>query len=525
MTTFESQKPDSALAAVPAASTIAPRASRDHAVDLVRAACLVVVVGLHVMMAGITVETEGLAITNSLDGHPIFAWSTWLVQVMPLFFVMGGFSSLLAWRRQRGRGVTGADYVRDRVARLARPALLPLGLVGMTLAVLGLVGLPDAVLADVGFRIGQPLWFLAVYLGCSGLVPLMARLHERAPWVTLLSLLGAVMIVDTVAQLTAQPLIGALNLLFVWVFVQQLGFCLADGWFEGGFGGCFGGRRRWMLGLAGLAAFGVLLFLTTVGGYSTDMYENLNPPTVAILVLAVGQTLLFAFLRPWLARLAERETLAGLSGAINKNAMQIYLWHVPVIVLIAVVLVASGAAFPEPLSEGWWQSRPPFLVAVALLLIPIVIAVGWLERRGEAQRRVALHCGVAAQGHVSAHSSAAVAPIGPWMAALKVVLGIAGVMTLIVAGFTPAYGAAIGVTLLLLAVLLRAPRRRVVVDAAPEAAVAAAAAAAAATPAAASAAASATSAAAAATAAVAAATPASPAASAQSVAYSPPQKS
>ena len=63
-----------------------------------------VVVGLHVMMAGITVETEGLAITNSLDGHPIFAWSTWLVQVMPLFFVMGGFSSLLAWRRQRDRG-------------------------------------------------------------------------------------------------------------------------------------------------------------------------------------------------------------------------------------------------------------------------------------------------------------------------------------------------------------------------------------------------------------------------------------
>jgi len=66
--------------------------ARDRAVDLTRAACLVVVVGLHVMMAGITVESDGLAITNSLDGHPIFAWSTWLVQVMPLFFVMGGIT-------------------------------------------------------------------------------------------------------------------------------------------------------------------------------------------------------------------------------------------------------------------------------------------------------------------------------------------------------------------------------------------------------------------------------------------------
>ncbi|MBX9717232.1 MAG: acyltransferase, partial [Microbacteriaceae bacterium] len=450
MTTFEQQPsppsptqpastalPDSASPSAPASP---PRASRDHAVDLVRAACLLVVVGLHVMMAGVTVETAGLAITNSLDGHPIFAWSTWLVQVMPLFFVMGGFASVLAWRRQRERGVTAADYVRDRVGRLARPALLPLGLVGLTLAVLGLVGLPDNVLADVGFRIGQPLWFLAVYLGCSGLVPLMARLHERAPWVTLLTLLAAVMIIDTTALLTVQPLIGALNLLFVWIFIQQLGFCLADGWFDW--------RRRWMLGLTGLAAFGVLLFLTTVVGYSTDMYDNLNPPTAAILVLGVGQTLLFAFLRPWLARLAERETFAGLSGAINTNAMQIYLWHVPVIVLIAVVLLLSGAPFPEPLSAGWWQSRPPFLVAVALLLIPIVIGVSWLERRDEARGRPAA------------------APVGPWMAALKVVLGIAGVVTLLVAGFTPAYGAAIGVTLLLIAVLLRAPRRRAGVDAA-----------------------------------------------------------
>lgn len=429
--------------------------ARDKAVDLTRAACLVVVVGLHVMMAGITVESDGLAITNSLDGHPIFAWSTWLVQVMPLFFVMGGFSSLLAWRRQRDRGVTGAEYVRDRVARLARPALLPLGLVGFTLAILGVVGLPDSVLSEVGFRIGQPLWFLAVYLGCSGLVPLMARLHERAPWATLLTLLGAVMVVDTIALVTAQPLIGALNLIFVWLLIQQLGFCLADGWFDW--------RRRWMLALAGLGAFGTLLFLTTVVGYSTDMYDNLNPPTAALLVLGFGQTLLFAWLRPWLARLAERETLAGLSDAINRNAMQIYLWHVPVIVLVAVVLVVAGAPFPEPLSEGWWQSRPPFLIAVALLLIPIVIGVAWLDRRDEAGATRAADA-ASATAVARGASPAEPARVGPWMATLKVVLGIAGVVTLLIAGFTPAYGAAIGVTLLLLAVLLRSPRRRRVTE-------------------------------------------------------------
>ncbi|MFL6176991.1 MAG: adenylosuccinate synthetase, partial [Ornithinibacter sp.] len=47
-----------------------------------------VVVGLHALMAGVTVGSSGLAITNALEYHPIFAWATWAVQVMPLFFLL-----------------------------------------------------------------------------------------------------------------------------------------------------------------------------------------------------------------------------------------------------------------------------------------------------------------------------------------------------------------------------------------------------------------------------------------------------
>lgn len=416
-----------------------PSTGRDTAVDFVKAACLIVVVGLHAMMAGFTLDDEGLAITNALDGHPIFAWSTWAVQVMPLFFLLGGFSSLTQWRRLRGAGVAASDYVRLRITRLVRPAVLLFALVGLTLAILALTGLPADILREVGFRIGQPLWFLAVYIGCAGLVPWMTALHERAPRLTLGALLLAAVAVDSVVAATGLELLGALNLFFVWVLIQQLGFAYADG--------IIGVLPRWVLALLAVAAFALLLFLTTVFGYSTDMYENLNPPTVCILVLGVGQLMLFATAHPWLRALADKPRVARVGLWVNANSMTIYLWHVPVIVLVVVVMLISNLPFPEPLSLQWWQTRPLFLVAIAVALVPIVMLVRQFDR--------------------SRHDSRE-APLSPVLAVTKVLLGVAGVTVILLVGFAPAAGAALGVLLLGLAVQLRGRRRTVVAVAASE---------------------------------------------------------
>ena len=205
---------------------------RDSAVDLVKAFCLLVVVGLHAMMAGVTVGADGLVVTNALAGHPIFAWATWGVQIMPLFFLLGGFASIGQWRRMRDNGAVPADYIRQRVNRLARPAILPIALIGATLATLVATGVSSDVLAGVGFRIGQPLWFLAVYLGCSAFVPLLTALHEAAPRLTLFSLLGVALAIDTISVTFALPALSAVNFLYVWLFIQQLGFWYADGAFS-----------------------------------------------------------------------------------------------------------------------------------------------------------------------------------------------------------------------------------------------------------------------------------------------------
>ncbi|QOD93594.1 acyltransferase [Chryseoglobus sp. 28M-23] len=419
-------------ASSPAAPPPVPSTGRDTAVDFVKAACLIVVVGLHAMMAGFTVGPEGLTITNALDGHPNFAWSTWAVQVMPLFFLLGGFSSLTQWRRLRAAGVSASDYVRMRITRLVRPAVLLFALVGLTLAILALTGLPADILREVGFRIGQPLWFLAVYIGCAGLVPGMTALHERAPRLTLGALLLAAVTVDSVVAATGLELLGALNLFFVWVLIQQLGFAYADG--------IIGVLPRWALFLLAVAAFALLLFLTTVFGYSTDMYENLNPPTVCILVLGVGQLMLFATAHPWLRALADKPRVARVGLWVNANSMTIYLWHVPVIVLVVVVMLISNLPFPEPLSLQWWQTRQLFLVAIAVALVPIVMLVRQFDRSRHDDREVTM---------------------SPLLAATKVLLGVAGVTVILLVGFSPAAGAALGVLLLALAVQLRGRRRRV----------------------------------------------------------------
>jgi peptidoglycan/LPS O-acetylase OafA/YrhL len=418
--------------ALPDHQRVEPRGAieRDTAVDIVKAVCLLVVVGLHAMMAGFTYGDGSLTITNALEGNPIFAWTTWGLQIMPLFFLLGGFSSMTQWRRMQQRGSSAGDYIRQRVRRLAHPALLPLTLVAGSLAAVAVAGVSDDLVSQVGFRIGQPLWFLAVYLGCAGFIPAMARLHELAPKRTLAALLAAATMVDVLVRLWNAPLIGAFNLLFVWLFVQQLGFWYADGWFLR--------RSRWVLVGMFVAAYGLLVALTLVGGYSTDMYVNLNPPTLCILTLGVGQIALFSWAHPYLTRLARLQWLTRAASEINAHSMTIYLWHVPVVVIVALTMLSAEVPLPDPLSDLWWQTRPLFFAAIAVGLTPVVMLVAYYDR--------------SRKGPVPP-------PTPSWLAALQVVFAVAGVTTILIFGFTPVPAAVVGLGLLFLAVTIQVRRK------------------------------------------------------------------
>ena len=99
-------------------------ATRDLPVDLVRVCCVLAVVVLHSLMLGLVVGPDGQVVwRNVLQAQPWFPVASWFGQLMPLFFVLGGFASWQGWSSVERRGGGAADFLRPRLLRLATPAL------------------------------------------------------------------------------------------------------------------------------------------------------------------------------------------------------------------------------------------------------------------------------------------------------------------------------------------------------------------------------------------------------------------
>ena len=73
-------------------------AQRDLVVDLIRTACVVLVVVVHITMVGVASDSGGIRVTSPLQEQSWYVAATWVGQVMPLFFVVGGFASATGWR-------------------------------------------------------------------------------------------------------------------------------------------------------------------------------------------------------------------------------------------------------------------------------------------------------------------------------------------------------------------------------------------------------------------------------------------
>ncbi|MDO9353063.1 MAG: acyltransferase family protein, partial [Solirubrobacteraceae bacterium] len=286
---------------------------------------------------------------------------------MPLFFVIGGFSGLLAYRRLRSRGGTATAFVAGRLHRLLRPALFTIAVVGISLAVLTIVGVPADLIATAGFRYGQPLWFLGVFVLCQALLPLLAAAHERAPLRTIAFLALAAVVIDALRAASGFDGLGFLNLAFVWMTLQQLGFFLADGRIDAL------SRRTRMLAMAAATLLLALAFLT--GVYSPDLLANINPPTAALILVGVIHTGALSLNRDRLERFNRRPQAAAFTNFVTRRAMTIYLWHMPVLLAMAGITATgallTGIALPALDSVAWWAGRPLWL-ATALILTAVV---------------------------------------------------------------------------------------------------------------------------------------------------------
>ncbi|TXK17108.1 acyltransferase [Homoserinibacter sp. GY 40078] len=360
-------------------------AGRDLTLDLARVFCVLLVVAVHLMFVGVGATPDGgIEIRRPLEEQPWFWLATWFGQVMPLFFVVGGFATATALRSARRR-IPDADlaartFAHGRLDRLARPALPLLAFLAVALGVAAVVGVDPALVGAVAIGVGSPLWFLGAYLICQLAAPLLLRAHEIAPWVTAGSLLVASTAVDVLQfslpgvpeDTSGMSVLGYLNLLFVWPLVQLIGFHYADG--------AFARRRPWQLVLLAAGSWAVLVPLTAWGPYSLDMLTNLNPPTVPLIALGVGQAALLQLLKRPLSALMRARPVRGAVYALGSRLITLYLWHLPVIVAIAGAGLLVPALTPVAGSSEWWLTRPLVYLAVLGVVFLISLGVARLER-------------------------------------------------------------------------------------------------------------------------------------------------
>ena len=96
-------------------------AARNRAVDLMRAGSIGAVVLGHWTLAAVTVDAGRLDPGNILElarwTHPL----TWAFQVMPVFFLVGGYVNGLSWRSAQARGETYGGWLRARARRTRAP--------------------------------------------------------------------------------------------------------------------------------------------------------------------------------------------------------------------------------------------------------------------------------------------------------------------------------------------------------------------------------------------------------------------
>ncbi|ARZ69685.1 acyltransferase [Streptomyces albireticuli] len=360
------------MATTPTARDLAAAtpAGRDRTIDLLRVVSLGTVVLGHWLMAAVTADHGRAEVGNLLAVEPGLQLLTWVLQVMPVFFFVGGFSHALSYRSltRRAGGPAYAAFLRARLQRLLRPTMLFIAVWGAGALAVQLLG-GDGPLTDVAARlVAQPLWFIGIYLAMVAFTPPLLRLHERCGWGAFAALAGAAAGVDVLRFAAGVPYVEFLNFAFVWLAVHQLGFLRADGRL----------RRPAVLAAVGMAGAAGLVALgpypLSMVGMPGERISNMAPPTFALLCHGLWLVGAVELLRRPMARLVARPRVWRAVVAANGIAMTAFLWHLTAMLGVYGALLALDVPLPAPASAAWW-AQVPLRIAAAALVTALLVAV------------------------------------------------------------------------------------------------------------------------------------------------------
>jgi peptidoglycan/LPS O-acetylase OafA/YrhL len=353
---------------------------RNRYVDFLRAVSILMVVTGHWLIVALYYQDGTLTPGDLLELKPNTQWMTWLFQVMPIFFIVGGYANAVSLESARRREVGYAGWLATRLHRLVTPLLALL--IGWALLALAFyfIGVSGDItrLASRGALI--PIWFLAIYILVVILAPTMYSAWRRWGFVSFFALAGMGALVDAAFFMANLEWMGWSNYFWVWLSVHHLGFAWRDG--------RLGTPARMLLYSA--IGLGILSLLIFKGPYPFAMVgspdeglSNTLPPKITLLALGVFQFGLLLAVEAPMRRLLSSVRIWAATVLINSMIMTLYLWHITVmVVVVSLAYLADGFGLGiEPGTSEWWFTRPVWLAVLYAILLPLTFALAPLERR------------------------------------------------------------------------------------------------------------------------------------------------
>ena len=355
-------------------------AERNRYVDFLRAVSILVVIIGHWLIATFYFVDGELAAGHLLKTHPDVQWLTWAFQVMPIFFIVGGYSNGVSLESAARNAVPYGGWLATRLNRLVAPLLVLIVAWAGIGIVLGLFGVRPDLIQYASQASLIPTWFLAIYIVVVIVAPVTYRLWERFGFLSFFGFAVAGVLTDAAFFLADVRWLGWSNYLWVWLAVHQLGYAWRDG--------RTGGPGTMLICSAiGFAALALMIFkgpypLAMVGSPDEGL-SNTLPPKVTLLALGVFQFGLLLSLEGPMRRALDNLSLWAATVLINTMIMTVYLWHITVMILfVGVLYLLDGPGLGlEPGTTPWWYSRIVWVAVLTVLLVPVALAMSPLERR------------------------------------------------------------------------------------------------------------------------------------------------
>ncbi|GAA4389767.1 acyltransferase family protein [Tsukamurella soli] len=360
----------------PPASVAGTVPARDRAIDVARLGSLLVVMFGHCALLLATIDGGGVEVGNILGALPALQPLTWALQVMPMFFLVGGAVGVYALPAG-GSSAAWGTWLLHRAQRLCRPTLWYLAIWSAVILVTRVVAGSESARA-LGAESVALLWFLGVYLVVLAFVPLLCRMRSAAQVAVVVGgLLAIAAAVDAVRLTTGSDTAGAGNFVAVWLIPTAIGVAYA--------------RRLLTVRTAvavAVAAFAAQVVLAMFGPYDlslvvtgADRVSNTSPPTVLLGLHCLWMSLAFVAVAAPVRRWAARPRVWHVTTVGNGGAMTLYLWHIPAIAVTALALHTAGLDAYDVHARGFWIRLALRCVVFAVVVAAAFLLLSPLEHR------------------------------------------------------------------------------------------------------------------------------------------------